>query len=276
MINMGHENKLGILGSVQETLLLPLWGRAMETQKEHPKLVDKTAVSILSKIGYDFTTIARNISELSQMAWVARSIFFDNEIKEFIEKHPRGTVVNIGCGLDTTYERIDNGTLEWFDLDLPDVIQLRKQYIAESERRHFLAYSVFNRSWFDQIIHKNQCLFLIAGVLYYFTEEEIKGLFQDFISTFPRLEIVFDYASLIGVRVANKKVIKNGGMDESAYLKWGVKDLKSLSQWDSRIKILSDIPMFQDYKKQLDFRRRIATAFSDHLKIMSLAHIRME
>jgi O-methyltransferase involved in polyketide biosynthesis len=99
------------LGSVQKTLLLPLWGRAVETKKARPLLVDQTAVRIIKSIDYDFSTIFRSISFISQLAWIARSLHTDRTIQEFLERHPGATFVNLGCGLDTTFERVDNGRL---------------------------------------------------------------------------------------------------------------------------------------------------------------------
>ena len=100
------------LGGVQETLLLPLWGRAYETKKENPLLVDNTAVKIVESIGYDFSTIQAKINPLSRASWIARSLYFDNQIKLFLERHPTGSVINIGCGLDTTYERVANEAID--------------------------------------------------------------------------------------------------------------------------------------------------------------------
>jgi O-methyltransferase involved in polyketide biosynthesis len=139
---MNIKSKIG-LGSVQETLLLPLWGRALETQKKNPILIDNKAVSIINNIPYDFTLISKNISKISQASWIARSIFFDKKIIEYIQKHPNATIVNIGCGLDTTFDRIDNGKIQWIDLDLPDTIALRKKYISETDRSQFVSKSVY-------------------------------------------------------------------------------------------------------------------------------------
>lgn len=113
-----NENKEISLGAVQETLLLPLWGRAEETQKNNPLLIDKVAVSIVKDIDYDFSKVNKNISVLSCLSWVARSIYFDKEINYFLDKYPDCSIVNIGCGLDTTYDRVDNGKVYWYDLDL--------------------------------------------------------------------------------------------------------------------------------------------------------------
>ena len=107
------------LTDVRETLLLPLWGRAEENKKSKPLLSDSAAQEIVDKIDYDFQGIKKRLSRVSQLGWVARSIEIDNLIRDFLNKHPDATIVNIGCGFDTTFERVDNGRIKWYDLDLP-------------------------------------------------------------------------------------------------------------------------------------------------------------
>ena len=263
------------LGSVQETLLLPLWGRAIETQKRKPLLVDNKAVSIINSIPYDFTTISKNISNLSRLSWIARSIYFDKKIKAFIDIFPEATIINIGCGLDTTFDRIDNGEIQWIDLDLPDTIELRRKYISESDRRYFLPKSVFNTNWYDRIERKKNVMLLIAGVLYYFDESEVKRLFSDFHTFLPGVEIIFDYASKLGIKLSNKVVLEKGGMDKSAYLKWGINNMLEIEKWDSNIKVISYTPMYKEHKKNYSLIKRIGMSIADTMKIMSLAHIRI-
>jgi O-methyltransferase involved in polyketide biosynthesis len=263
------------LGSVQKTLLLPLWGRAVETKKQKPLLIDNKAVSIIENLDYDFSTISNNVSKLSQLSWIARSIFFDKEIKEFISTCPEATIVNIGCGLDTTFDRVDNGTIRWIDLDLPDTIALRKKYIAETDRRKFISLSVFDTDWYENIQNPNQVMLLIAGVLYYFGETEVKQLFLDFHTFIPGAEVVFDYSSRKGVEVANKKVIEKGGMDKEACLKWGIDNIFELEKWDGNIQVKSNMPMFREHKKNFPRSKRIGMTISDMLKIMSLAHAKI-
>ncbi len=263
------------LGSVQETLLLPLWGRAIETQKKKPLLIDKKAVSIINCIPYDFTEISKNINKIVQASWIARSIFFDKKIKAFIDLFPEATIANIGCGLDTTFDRVDNGKIQWIDLDLPDTIDLRKKYISESDRRHFIPKSVFDQSWYDRIEKKDKVMLLIAGVLCYFSESDVKRLFNDFHTFLPGVEVVFDYFSPIGMKVSNKKVIEDGGMDKSAYLKWSIDNIQEIEKWDSNIKVISNMPMYREYKKNFSMLVRIGMSITDILKIVSLAHIRI-
>ena len=270
-------NTSGIkLGSVQETLLLPLWGRAIETQKQKPLLTDNKAVSIINSIPYDFTTISKNINKLVQAGWVARSIFFDKKIKAFIDLYPEATIINIGCGLDTTFDRVDNGKIQWFDLDLPDTIDLRKKYISESDRRHFISKSVFDKSWYNKIEKKNNVMLLIAGVLLYFDEKEVKGLFNDFHTFLPGTEIIFDYASIKGIEYSNKKILEKGGMNKSACLKWGINNILEIEKWNSNIKIISDMPLYKEHKKNYSMIKKIGMLITDILKPMSLAHIRID
>jgi O-methyltransferase involved in polyketide biosynthesis len=269
------EKTLIELGDIQKTLLLPLWGRALETGKTKPVLTDKTAFKIISEIDYDFSVMAKNISPISQYAWIVRSLHTDRFIREFLIKHPGGTVVNIGCGLDTTFDRIDNGALLWYDLDLPDVISLRKKFIKETERRKFIACSFLDNKWFEKVNFRDGIVFIASGVLYYFDETEVKDIFIRLADKFAGSEIFFDAASPMGVRVANKKVITDGGMNESAFLKWGIERLKDIESWDSRLKVIEEYPMFYGMKKGLSLKMRIGTLMSDYLKIMSMVRVRI-
>lgn len=118
-------------------------------------------------------------------------------------------------------------------------------------------------------------MLLIAGVLYYFDESELKRLFSDFHTFLPGIEIVFDYASKLGIKVSNKKVLEKGGMDKSAYLKWGIDNILEIEKWDINIKVISHEPMYYKHKKNYSLFHRIGMSLADALKIMSLAHIRI-
>jgi len=272
---MENSNEIN-LGSVQKTLLLPLWGRAVETQKPKPLLVDNKAVSIINSIPYDFSVIADNINPLTRLSWIARSIYFDKKLKEFINVFPESTIVNIGCGLDTTFDRVDNGKIHWYDLDLPDTIELRKKYISETDRCCFISKSVLDTSWYDLIDKNSKVIFLIAGVLYYFDENEVKRLFKDFHINTPGVEIVLDYASERGIKLSNKVVLDKGGMDKTAYLKWGINDIMKIEKWSDYIKVINHEPMYKEHKKSYSLFHSLGMSIADIMKIMSLAHIRID
>ena len=264
------------LSDVQETLLLPLWGRAMEMQKTNPLLRDEKALSLINTIKYDFSRFEKDINKFSRDSWIARSIYFDQEIKKFIKINENATIINIGCGLDTTFERLDNGKIAWYDLDLPEVIEMRKNYFKASSRYKMISKSVFDYSWFDAIHEKNNILIMLAGVIYYFDENQIKELIIKIKEKFEKVNIIFDYCSDSGLKMANKNVIEKGDMSKKSYLKWSINNIKDLTKIDKDIEIMNNQPMFKDFKKNLVFYKRYGHQFSDILRIMSLAHIEIE
>lgn len=263
-------------GNVQKTLLLPLWGRAMESQKGKPLLNDKTAIEVIQKIDYDFESLAKEISEVSLMGWVCRSLLMDETIRGFIACHPRATVVNIGCGLDTTFERIDNGTIHWYDLDLPDTIELRKKFIMETDRRKFITSSFLDEDWLKKLVVVNNILFISAGVFYYFEAKEIQSFFQRVANLYPGCEILFDATTPTGIKMANKMVIKNAGFDERSYLKWGLKKADDLQKWDNRIEILKEQPLFRKIRTKQNFQLKAKLLMSDLFKMQYLVHLKIE
>jgi len=261
------------LGDVQKTLFLPLWGRAFESRKEKPLLRDQTALEIIEKVDYDFASIAENISELSQVAWIMRSIYIDQVIKNFLEKHPKAIIVNIGCGMDTTFDRIDNGSLLWYDLDLPDVIELRRKFIKEGERRKFIPASFLEESWLKEIKVIDGILFIAAGVFYYFEEDEVKMFLKRIADVFPGCEAFFDACSPRGIGIANKRVINSSGLDEKSYLKWGLKNTEDILSWDSRFEILKIYYYFKH--KEINLKIRIIGLISNWMKIQYMIHLRI-
>lgn len=268
-------NKVDLKG-VQETLLMPLWGRAVETQKEKPLIVDKEAVKIINSINYDFAHFADNISPLSRASWIARSIYFDERIRDYLQVHPNGTVINIGCGLDTTFDRVSNGKEMWYELDFPEVIAARKVFIRESTTRMFLPYSVFNNVWYSEIGNKEDVLVMMAGVIYYFDEGDIKNLLDTFKQEFKKSTLIFDYSSMMGVKIANKAVIEEGGMDKTAYLKWGSNNIYEIEKWSTGIRVDENMKIFSDHRKRYPVRKRFGMWISDTLSIMSLAKVTIE
>jgi len=184
-------------------------------------------------------------------------------------------VVNIGCGLDTTYERVDNGALRWYDLDMPDTLELRTKIIPGKERSKYLAGSVFETSWFDKVEVEDNVFFIASGVFYFFEESQIRELFLKIADRFPGSEIIFDASSPFGVRMANRMVIKRGGMDESSFLKWGLRRSKRIEQWDSRLKVLEEYSYFRNLEKgNIGLLTKAKALLWDILWLSYMVHLR--
>jgi O-methyltransferase involved in polyketide biosynthesis len=122
------------LSGVSETLLGPLWGRAKISRDHNSLFYDAKAVELIGKIDYDFSTRDKVVPGYLSLLFVARAKQFDDKIKDYIAEHPHASVVNIGAGLDTTFYRVDNGLIQWYDLDLPAVIDIRKQLLPKPDR----------------------------------------------------------------------------------------------------------------------------------------------
>jgi len=261
-------------GNVQETLLLPLWGRAFETKQANPRLIDKKAVEIIDRLDYDFSKIEKT-QALSQHGWVARSLHTDKLVMDFIEKHPQATIVNIGCGMDTTFSRVDNGKITFYELDFPDVIELRKNFYEDSARHISIASSFLDtEKWFKQIKVVDGVLFIAGGVFYYVSEEQIKGFFIAAADYFGKCEFFFDSLSPMGMKIAAKQVLKSGDM-KSDYTPWALKTVRSIEKWDKRIKVVSAIPMHKGTKKGIPFKAKFILSIPDLLGVCSMVHLRI-
>ena len=130
-----------------------------------------------------------------QISVCSRMEIFDEVTKKFLEENPDSAIVNLGCGLDTRFARVDNGLVLWYDLDLPEVIEIRKKFFQETERVKFIAKSVLDFSWVDEILKNKKTLFLAAGLLPYFTEAEVKSIIRTLKNNFPNSELLFEAIS---------------------------------------------------------------------------------
>lgn len=133
------------LRGVEETLMIPLWARALATRRGG-LIDDPAAVELVARLGYDFESKLGHARAMMPMLEV-RAARFDRAVREFVDRHPDGAVVELGCGLDTRWERCGGGRVDWFDLDLPAVIELRRRYFEDGARRRTLAASLQDPAW---------------------------------------------------------------------------------------------------------------------------------
>ena len=185
------ENKHQVrLGAVQETLFIPLAARARETQRKHPVLRDPKAVELVQSIDYDAGKYSRGAGGL---VTVLRTAIIDFWVRSFLAAHPAATVVEIGTGLNTRFERVDNGQVHWLDLDLPDAIELRRTFFADTERRRMVAASFLDEDWLPAVAQSRGPYFFVAdGVLAYLPEEEVMAALARIAGQFPGALIALD------------------------------------------------------------------------------------
>ena len=250
------------LGKVQETLMLPLWARAREAEKDNPIVCDTYAKNIIERIDYDFSQIEESHMADHQGVWAIRAYNFDNIIEAFLANNSRAVVVNIGAGLDTTFQRVDEGTVLWINIDLPDVVALRQKLIPDSEREMTIAKSVFDFTWIDDISRLTKgrsILFMAAGVLCYFEAQEVEILFRKLAETYPSSHVIFDSMSWLPAWGSNreiKKIMKNNEMDSSTLIKWHLKRASGLRKWVDTIKIVEEYPILSRVPARNDFNKK--------------------
>lgn len=153
-----------------ETMLQSFYARAQYSKSKNHKFYDAKAVELVDKIDYDFSIAARD-SAMGKGV-IARTIVFDELVKDFIEKNPDCTVVNIACGLDTRFYRVDNGKITWYDLDLPETIAIRNQILEETGRVSTIGISALDPAWTKEVKVRGKMLFIIEGLSMYLTAEE--------------------------------------------------------------------------------------------------------
>jgi O-methyltransferase involved in polyketide biosynthesis len=236
--------------SVQATMLLPLWGRAKYSELNADILDDKEAIEIIKGCGYDFSAVDRVFGEYAGLCYIYRARKIDDAVRAYISKHPRATVVNIGAGLDTTFSRVDNGQIRWYNLDLPDATAFRRTLIPDSAHSTDITKSFFDMSWFDDIMFNKSdgVIFLSAGVFYYFHEEEIKSAVREMAHRFPGGELHFDAQSKTALGKSNSMVRKTGNTNALMY--FYVNNAKSLESWSPEIESVSCEPFFRGIPKK--------------------------
>lgn len=222
---------------ISETLLIPLYVRAKETRRPDALMRDERALALVQQIDYDFSQIKLQSHDL--VAIILRVREFDRFGRVFLQNCPDAAVVHIGCGLDTRFERLDNGRVEWYDLDLPEVIALRQKLLgSEKGRCHTLACSVFDHAWMEALASQHRpTLFLAEGVFPYFTEAQVKSLVLDLRDHFPGSELVFDAHRPLTIFLDNLQLALSG---LRARLHWGMRGAWTLESWGEGIRLLEE------------------------------------
>lgn len=240
--------------SIQETLVIPLYGRALCTRKFPQLFADQTAVELLEQIDYDFSALEQRSGGLLQtfgaLEVAMRQSDLAFEVREYLRAHPRAAVVNLGCGLDSTGRACDNGQCRIYNIDLPDVMAVREALLPAGERERNLAADLNDLSWFDAIDAPTEdgAVFFAAGVFYYFRTEQVRALCAAMAERFPGGRLVFDAAGPTAVKLMLKTWVKQAGIrDVGAY--FSVRDpARELSPWTDRIAVSSRGYM-QGYQK---------------------------
>lgn len=225
------------LGAVQETLFIPLAARARETRRKRPVLRDPKAVEMVESIDYDTARYGRGAGG---SVTVLRTAIFDLWVRGFLARYPAGTVVEIGTGLNTRFERVDNGQVHWIDLDLPDTIGLRRSFFSDTGRRRMVAASVLDETWLPIVReYPGPYFFAAEGVLVYLPEAEVMQALARIVDHFPGALVALDTYTR---QAYNRQHQMAARRNIPARWAWACDDPRSLGRLGLRIVESATIP----------------------------------
>ncbi|CAM3050974.1 class I SAM-dependent methyltransferase [Skermania piniformis] len=217
------------LGEIQETLLIPLYGRALDARRRRSILGDTAAADLVEQIDYDFSKFRGP----SLGGAVLRASIFDGWVRRFLIDHPDGTVVDLGCGLSTRFRRLDNGRVRWFDLDVGDTMALRRQFFADEDRYTMIEGSIHATDWYGLLRARGGPLFLLSeAVLLYFPEAQVHATLRQLAQAFPAAPLAFDTGGRAMMGSQDRNPVFRA---VSARMRWTCDDPRTLQQCGLRL-----------------------------------------
>jgi O-methyltransferase involved in polyketide biosynthesis len=276
------------ISEASSTLLITLYARARETLSKDPIIRDPKAVEMIEMIRKEIAgsdnPIHRKILKDSYNPKLAvtmalRSRRFDRYVADFLSENPGGTILNLGCGLDTRYYRMDNGFVKWFDIDFPEVIELRKRFMEESPRHFFIGKSILEKGWLAEIKTGGPYLILAEGVFMYLTEADVRELFSAIHKVLGSADIVCEVTNRYWVDKMNSAWMRNKfkrqlGMTGGAVFSFGIPDSSYFGRWNAKYQFLDDWTYFDDKEKKLGWFNLFAS-FRVLRKVQWTVHYRI-
>ena len=222
--------------TVQETLIIPLFGRKVCSEHFPDLFEDPEAERICSMLDYDFTEKGKKMESavglFGALEVAQRQYDLAWEVKDYLKEHPGAAVVNLGCGLDDTFRKCDNGVCKGYNIDMPDVIKVRNEILPAGERENNLGYDLNDEHWMDEIDPSHGAVFFASGVFYYFKTDAVRELFQKMAKRFPSATIVFDTCNKRGAKMMTKTWLKEAGIsDVNAF--FSIEDKAEIEAWCS-------------------------------------------
>lgn len=265
--------------TVQETLVIPLFGRLVCSERFPDLFYDPQAENICSLLDNDFDEKRKKMESpaglFGALEVAQRQYDLCCEVRSYLREHPEAAVVNLGCGLDDTFSKADNGRCRGYNLDLPDVIKIRDELLPGKERETNIACDLNDYSWMDAVDAADGAVFFAAGVFYYFRTEEVKRLFRQMAERFPGAVLVFDSCNRHGAKLMRKTWLKEAGItDVDAF--FSLENEEELKTWSSRFASVSAKSYMRGYRdiyKNVGLFHRLMIRFCDSLVGMKIIRI---
>ena len=268
---MNHN--LTSLQGVEDTLYIPLFARIYASKRFPIFFYDEKALSLEKYIS--FVSIEQNTTEYFNMASVCRQQTIDQRIIAYLKNNHACNVVFLGAGLETAYYRIGNKTAHFYQVDLENVIAIRKKFFGHGENEKLVACDMFTLEWIKEMDTSLNTMLVVAGVFQYFTHEKIVAFIHQIQNKIPKCEMVFDATNTVGLKYANKFVRRTGNTNAEMY--FGIDNPYDFAK-STNTKLISVSGFFSDALKQckgLSLATRTIMYFTDKLKRTMVIHLRL-
>ncbi|WP_438031220.1 class I SAM-dependent methyltransferase [Sorangium sp. So ce233] len=226
----------------KETLLVTLYGKAMASRSRDPILRDEAAEDAVRRIDYDFSKL--KVRKRDGIGLAMRAKQLDLWTKAFLADNPGATVLHLGCGLDTRVFRVDPpASVRWFDLDYPEVIELRRRLYPDRDGYRMIGSSVADLRWLAEIPADRPAMIIAEGLLPYLAEHDARALVVGLTGHLPGGEMAFDAYSRLGVRLLrHHPSIRATGASLGG---WGIDDPREVEAWSPRLHLVTELISYE-------------------------------
>ena len=215
-----------------------------ETKKQNAKIRDEIAVELVKKLDYDFSKADKD--KAMSCGVIARTIVLDRMVRQYLEKHENTVVVNIACGLDTRCYRMKEKYLRWYNVDLPETMKIRRQFLPETGPIYQIAKSAMDNSYVDDIdYHGENVLVIMEGLTMYLCEKDIRKIFSIIEKSFQKVTIMVETMSPFVVKHVKEKSIEGS----NAKFTWGVENGTELQKIVPNFSILQEVSLVEGMKE---------------------------
>jgi O-methyltransferase involved in polyketide biosynthesis len=269
---------MNLLQGVEDTLFIPLAARIFASKKFPEYFFDEKALSLEKYIPGN--SIQKRSSEYSFMASVARYYNMDIMVKNYISKQGQCNIIYLGAGLETAYYRLNDKTVKFYEVDLPEVIKTRQSVLGKNVNENvneiLIGGDLFNLNWATNIIKSAPTLLIVSGVFQYFAEEKVIKFITDIRNVFDNAELIFDATNETGIKYANRYVRKTG--NTNAVMHFYINDSAEFARKTGAI-LIEERLFFTDARrllsKKLSLYTRIAMRVVDNKKRAILLHLKI-
>ena len=260
------------LGIVEDTLFVPMLGRIYASEHCPQILYDKKALELKNKLPSDL--IEQNMqNQYTLLASASRSANMDRFIRSFLKRRLDGVIVQLGCGLETTYHRCDNGKTHWYAVDLPHVIEYRRGLLSEPEREFYISGDAFVKDWIIKVrndVLDAPVLVTAGGLFHYFEENEVIALLR-MIGEFGNMEVVFDTVNRKGMAMMQKKYMKQVGHADAQMFFYVDSAEELAAKIGGNVKVIAEEPYYRYIPKNgLKMPTKVSMAVSDQFKMVKM------